>query len=528
MGEQKNDSMQQAETDTTPVNLLKEKPLPILKGYHATIATIAAIIMSIGGGMLWLHQSTTESIKQELTLSKEKLEELHGDNQKLNDNNQELQNHFLMLKRQERAPQLITPVAGHPLIGRHVSFRWKFDPDMPVRDLIIELRHIDMDKKQQIRRRYQIPKPDLNKMDFQFPQDISGEFFWRVGTGELLNDEIKPKSTMEKMMAENLGNADQLAIPKSISSETRLWSRYGNFEIYPNLLEKIRHTSKVVVGMTNTFLSYDHIIDCKGRPDTFDMEFIEWVIKQLETKLANTEFNDQIEIKLVRNVMDWNELFSSVAAGKVDIAVANITSSKSREKKYPGLAFSTGYRKNYQRIVYSRALDSEGKLAAITDLAGLQHALKNEVIAVQGETINHDAAHYLKHLKKGRFFPIKSINKNHASYVNVIDAVIRGKARFGMLDSIRLDAVHYPELGIINVELTPYLQEFYRTKLGYESENGEELSEQYSIAVSTGGKRSVVLEEINKIIKSPDGKKRLEELEKIYRQKQRTLPSLIC
>jgi len=528
MGEQKNDSLQQSETKTTPVNLLKEKPVPIFKGYHATIATIAAIIMSIGGGMLWLHQSTTESIKQELELSKEKLEELGGDNRKLKDDNRELQTHFVMLKRQERAPVLIAPVAGQPVIGRHVSFRWKFDPEMPVRDLIIELRHINMDKKKQVRRRYQIPKPDLNKMDFQFPQDISGEFFWRVGTGELLNDETKPKSTMEKMMEENLGNADQLAIPKSISSETRLWSRYGNFEIYPNLLEKIRHTSKIVVGMTNTFLSYDHIIDCKGRPDTFDMEFIEWVIKQLETKLANTAFNDQIEIKLVRNVMDWNELFNHVATGQVDIAVANITRSKSREKKYPGMAFSAGYRENHQRIVYSRALDTKGKLAAISDFAGLQKALKNEVLAVQGETINHDAAHYLKHLKKGTFFPVKSINKNHASYVNVIDAVIRGKARFGMLDSIRLDTVHYPELGIIDVELTPYLQEFYREKLGYQSKHKEALTEEYAIAISTGGKRSIVLEKINEIIKSPDGIKRLEELEKIYRQKKRTLPSLIC
>lgn len=494
---------------------IKDMPIRLSKNYQIKIATLTTIILFIIGATWTFSGIITSKIKQELNSTKEDLEELQTENNGLQKKHITLKEDFDSLKKQERIPILISPVAGEYIIGRHVVFKWKYDANNPTRNLLLELRHITPEKEQ-LFRRYQIPTPYKKKMDFQFPENISGEFFWRIGTGEIIS---KPKddsdNTLKQLTDASLGKNTIPPVPRSVPMDTRLWSRYGNFRIYKNLFEKVTTTEELVVGMTNSFLSYDHVIDCNGRPNTYDMEFIEWVTDQLRKKLGDM-IEDSVEIKLIRRTLEWSELFDSIASGKVDIAIANITKSAARERRYPGLKFSTGYRENHQRIIYAKAYENE--LSNIDSAKEMQEALRGQVIAVQEKSINRDAAHYLKHLENGASFPIKEIDDNYDSYVNVIEAVSNGKARFGMIDSVRLKTVHYPELGVINYDLTPLLQKFYRQHLGYEADDKKKtITEQYAIAVSTGGKESLFLKKLNEIIESDEGKKMRELLENKYR-----------
>ena len=82
-----------------------------------------------------------------------------------------------------------------------------------------------------------------------------------------------------------------------------------------------------MVGMTATFLSYDHTLDCQGRPNTYDMEFIEWIAQQL----SKDDYMG-VPIKVVRKIFTWHNLLDEVGTGEADIAIAGITKSVEREQ----------------------------------------------------------------------------------------------------------------------------------------------------------------------------------------------------
>ena len=154
----------------------------------------------------------------------------------------------------------------------------------------------------------QLSETEREEMFFEFPGDErgTGTFFWRIGTGELINNE----------------------------EQTRLWTRYGRFSVYESVIDRIKERKELIVGTSATFLSYDHPIDENGRPQTFDMDFIDWIVMKLEMEFEFPEHT--ITVRLVPT--KWgDELFNSVVNGDVDVAIANITRSVARERKYPGL-----------------------------------------------------------------------------------------------------------------------------------------------------------------------------------------------
>ncbi len=504
-----NNDNSSAEKKNTP-KFFNDLAISISQNTSLKITGIITAVIIISSATWTLGQNNARSTEQELSITKEKLEDINSSKEKLDKQYSKLQKNFDELKKQEKIPMLISPVAGKRITGQHVSFKWKYDVNPGFQNFILELKHISQEDGL-LSRRYQIPQPYKKNMEFQFPDDVSGEFFWRIGTGELLEnyEQESHDSIVQQAVSKSLGRSETSSVPM----KTELWSRYGNFQIYGTALEKIKATEEMVVGITNTFLSYDHVIDCSGKPNTYDMDFIEWITEQLRIKLADPENEAKAKITLIRKTLDWSNLFDNVALGEVDLAIANITKSKSREKTYHGLKFTDGYRENQQRIIFSKTHNKD--LQNIKSLNALTEAVNGSIIATQNGTINMDVAHYLKHLEDGELFNFKQINNNYNSYFEVIDAIERGEIKFGMIDSIRLETVDYPDIGAINIDLTHLLKDYYKKNSDYT--NGEE----YAIAVSTGGKITPFLRMLNIIINSPEGILKREQLEKKHNVKNK-------
>ena len=123
----------------------------------------------------------------------------------------------------------------------------------------------------------------------------------------------------------------------------------------------------------------------------------------------------------------------------------------------------------------------------------LNDVLSGMTLATQRKSINKDSADYLNNE-----FDYKH-DYNYSSYVDVIDAVRRGNVKFGMIDSVRLETVDYPEIGYIGYNLNPLLKGMYQDMGGFAVEN-------YAIAVHAVSSNSKLLKTLNEIIGSQDWK----------------------
>jgi len=119
--------------------------------------------------------------------------------------------------------------------------------------------------------------------------------------------------------------------------------------------------------------------------------------------------------------------------------------------------------------------------------------LSGEKLATQDKSINKESAEHLNDDFKFKH------DYNYSSYVDVIDAVRRGEVKFGMIDSVRIETVDYPEISFININLNPLLKEMYREMGILDVEN-------YAIAVHAESSNSKLLRTLNKIINSNDWK----------------------
>ena len=244
--------------------------IKITRSVYVKISTISVLILfaisatwTIAQLIINQKDSLLDARKQDLAVSDEKLKDR---NKKF----AELEEDFREIKKLSKVPVLLNPVAGKHITGRFITFRWKYDSNPGFQNFILELKQITKDNIV-LKRRYQIPEPQRKKMDFELTLGTQGEFFWRIGTGELLAvDENKPDdkdNPLKKFVDASVNRQPST----SVSADTHLWSRYGNFFVHKSVYDKIKSTGEMMVGMTATFLSYDHTLDCQGRPNTYDM-----------------------------------------------------------------------------------------------------------------------------------------------------------------------------------------------------------------------------------------------------------------
>jgi len=522
-----------------PPAFLSEMAIKCYKNTYVKISTISAILIFIGGGAWWLANQSIELTKAKAESINETLKITEKKYTKLTEKYTILNEDFSKLKQLEKVPTLLNPISRKQITGRFITFRWKYDVNPGFQSFILELIHYPLNGM--VREgRYQIPRPDKNSMHLELPPGTNGEFYWRIGTGELLATKYPKKKKSEKVINSEItiGNfffGDQKLIfklepeketrkdakeenvkkkstvakdknelrPESYPADSRLWSRYGNFSVHASTLNRVISREKLVVGTTAAFLHYDHTIDCYGRPDTYDMDFIEWIADRMHNY-------PEVEPKIIveRKIFTWDEIFDKLAAGEADVAIANITKSKHREEKYRGLRFTKGYRENYQRIVFSRSLLSElvGKKPKLRELKIL---FRDKTIGSQNKSINQKSAEYLQK----NYFSYKH-KSSFDTYVDVLQAVRVGEIDFGIIDSVRMDTVSYPELAQIDFDFNSLLKGMYRDKLGYTKEDN--YTENYAIAVHSSGTSNDLLNLLDKIIDSEDGKEKRKELEEIH------------
>jgi len=547
----------------TGLTYLKELSIRLWNNVSVRISTFVIIVISaIGSTYTVIERLSVAPIR----LEKEKIisekKELDIQFKELSKTHKELKDTATELSKLSKVPILIFPVDNRPIIGQYVNFRWSYDANLGFKNFILELKHVT--ESGVTVRRYPIPEGyKRRKVVFQFPEPVSGEFFWRIGTGELLHDYGATKGTKTENIELNVyvtsykptkedkkeeQKRNELKAPGEGIQATRLWSRYGSFEMYPTVWEKLKKTQQLKVGTTAPYLSYDYPIDCGGRPDSYDMDLVDWIGKGMERILraevevekrvnfeiesikydknyANSkrkEFNKQLKkytkefkLEVIPKIIEWDDKFSSVINGDVDVVVANLTKSATREKVYRGLKFTNGYRNNEQALVTSNLhLDlPKGKLTQ----KHLKKLLKGKNLAVQKDSTNYQAAEVLQ---KEFHFNIDS--SPFDSYADVIDYIRSGKAEFGLIDQVRFDSVGYQDLIRIDSDMQPLLAELNQRVFGSKNE-------EYALAVASHGGRNHFLRYMNKIIE--DGAEYRKNLEKIHtynHRKKRSSKSTVC
>lgn len=492
--------------DNEQITYFHELAIKITRNVSIKIATIATLVITAMSGTWMLAQVLLHEKDNLLATKKEEIDRIETELKERNKKFSDLEADFFELKKSEKVPSLLYPISGKHITGQYITFRWKYNVNYGNDNFTLELVHLKKTPKgtKVLKTRYLIPDPHLNKMNFKFDDDTEGEFFWRIGTGEKLDTTNDNGGTTKRFIDKSLNRKKAY----SVSADKTLWSRYGNFWIHRSVYDKVKSSSEISVGITAPFLSYNNTVDCQGRPNTYDMDLIDYVAENLKSKMGTT-------IYVAPKIYAWDKLLTAVSKGEVDIAIDSITKSKEREEKYPDMRFTDGYRNNSQRMIFSTVHPNIKNISLPIDQNITENALKKfikgKTLGVQNNTINLQAAETMQ-----RIFGYK-IEHHFNSYIEIIDAVRRGIIDLGLLDSVRLDATGKQDgMGIINFDFYPLLKHLYEAKLG------DITGEHYAIAVHTNGTSDELINEINGIINSEDGKHERNTLENTYNHDKNT------
>ncbi len=268
------------------------------------------------------------------------------------------------------------------------------------------------------------------------------------------------------------------------------WSDYASFSVYPSTLERVRATERLVVGRTRNYDQYDNGVV------RLEDELVDLIAKYLERKF------DILDVKVDRRKIDWRNLLEAVKSGDVDIALANITKSKRRERDYFPLKFSVGYLPNHQLLVHRKG----ERYPEFPD------GLRGKVVGAHVGSINLKAAGAIS--KKYGFV----VNDKAPSYAHSLRALEKGDIDFAMID-----VVAYAErktrltrniecYGPSGPEFDEILREFYMREL-------ERPDEEIAIAVHDrhpDTAKITLLKLINEMLQSREGQSEIERLKKLH------------
>jgi len=555
---------------------IKDVNIPLFHNISISVATLAAVFVGLItitwalAQFIYINPANKELQRTDQDLANERRShnELKYDYKKESSLKAELEKEVFELSKSRKVPELLSPVDNRPIIGQYVTFKWNYKEKLGFKNFVLEIRRAQADNKwwggsrhnepdKVWSTRYPIPEGHKRRsIIFQFPSKTTGTYYWRIGTGELLYEydaDSRPNKTNNvnsvkiKDKVTNTSRPAKKKISKAIQEETRLWSRYGSFSVYPSVWDKLMATQKLIVGTTAPYLSYDYPIGCGGLPDNYDMDMVHWLAGELETLLKaaaeaeltakfeataldyknqfaksertkfliwRDQYLDNFKLRVVPKIVAWEDILTSVTNGDVDIAVANITRSTEREKYYRGLKFTQGYRNNEQAIITSTHHSEHTFKKGALEKNNIAKYLRGKKMAAQNSSTNFQAA---KELEK--VFGYEVDTTVYTSYVDVIEQVRSGQVEFGMIDQVRFDSVGYPDLIKLNIDLKPYLKKFNKEKFGNDIE-------EYAIAVSGHGGFNQLLFEINRFIDHEKGERDrgrgvLFELEEKHKYKNR-------
>ena len=296
-----------------------------------------------------------------------------------------------------------------------------------------------------------VPRPEEKKVTIH--REGFGIFFWKIG------DEVHDR-----------------------------WSDYASFAVYQSTLDRVLATRKLVVGRTADFNPYDDGLI------GFEDKLVSWIAEHLEDEFKIPH------ITVERKVMKWMELLKATQEGDVDISLANITSSKKRERDFFPLSFSVGYLPNHQLLVRKKGRDYQ----AFPD------GLKGKVVGAHKGSINLKAAQAIA--QQYGF----TVYEKPRAYADSLEALENEEIDFAMIDMVR-----YVEsesrlqakvdcYGPKGKEFDAILKKFYQDEL-------EQPHEVIAIAVHDShpeAAKITLLKVINQLLSSEEGQLKLNKMKK--------------
>ncbi|MFA6194784.1 MAG: ABC transporter substrate-binding protein [Patescibacteria group bacterium] len=225
-----------------------------------------------------------------------------------------------------------------------------------------------------------------------------------------------------------------------IATVVGAWLWYGNFKTADSSLADIKKREVLKVGSNLPFGVMERF-DENNKPVGIDIDIAQ-------------EIASRLGVTLELNNYGWDELFTAVKSGEVDLAISSITITPERQKE---VFFSRPYFNGGQVIV---ALSDNQEIKGIADL-------EDRKIAAQKDTTGYNEAK--RYTSASLIYPYLNFDKINGS-LGIIDDLRSGKFDVIIVDYIQaLDMIkEYPGLKIVGV---PFTKENYGiiTKIGNES-----------------------------------------------------------
>ncbi len=226
-----------------------------------------------------------------------------------------------------------------------------------------------------------------------------------------------------------------------IAAAAGIWTWYENFRTADNSLANIEKKGTLIVGSDIPY-GVMEFFDANNNPAGVDVDVAKEIASRLGVKLA---FEDR----------GWDQLFSEVKNGEIDLAISSITITPERQKE---VLFSDHYFHGGQVIVVR---SDNQTIRGVANLAG-------QKIAVQKDTTGQDEAR--KYTAENAIFPYLSFDSSEGGGLNIVNDLKSGKFDVIIVDYIQaLDMIkNNTGLKIVGV---PFTKETYGiiTKIGNDS-----------------------------------------------------------
>lgn len=443
-----------------PVQDLQEKPVRLLGKYGLKIpALIAVIVVIFHAGYFLASLTRVDPLNTELGRVERKLSEVQMSASSFETDLKATREKYTELLQQSEVPVLLSPAEGQAVFGQNILFAWDYKHHRPDQRYTLELRRLSMPNTPLFR--YNVPNSQQKRMHLELSDKYYGHHFWRVYPGDY---QPNTQFTSQK------------------------WSGWSSFHTYRNVIDRIKQTRLLRVATNPTYYGVFNVADGQGGHRGFDIDLVNWISEQLAK-----EMNVSRGIKVVILDRGWDEMFRTIESREADLAASSISRMLSREEKYPRLRFSVGYLTIHQVFIQAHQQEEDN----------FPDDLKGKKVGAASNSTNLEAAKYLKN----RFgFEIRVIES--PSYGDLVNQLQQGQIDFGLVDNTATLGYLYGDW------LDLYLGDFNRSTFGVDCE-------EYALAVPyEPDEKQSLLNMINKLLQSSEGKDLLQQLKKRYKIKE--------
>ena len=361
-----------------------------------------------------------------------------------------IEDEYSTLKSFEALPYGIEP-NNTRLTSPQIVLSWNYlDHDSLSQDYTLEILTF-IDRRAQSKR-YRTSTPQQRIMYISSNKIQNGRNLWRVRPGKM-NDEI---------------------------SFSHLWSPYYEFYFYPSLIDKLKEEKEILIGIHPIPVAFMQQVDEDGNLVGFNIDLVNWLIEKISNELS-------IKIKPLFKEIAWKDMFLRLSARKIDIAVGIFSASEHRESEY-NLSFSQGYLTVHQVFISKKNKKDFPK------------SLRQAKVGAAHASINRKAAEYLEDR-----FNFKVVPK-YTDYADLYVGIENGEVDFGIVDDLLVNQYLNSRFFQYGPALDEYLTDFYKGTLG-------RYHEEYAIVISGDrAENKEILEVINQILESTEGKKHIKSL----------------